>query len=244
MLKALIFDVDGTLADTERDGHLPACNEAFETLGFPVRWTWDAFKAMLPVPGNAQRMRLALEKLTPPLSPVELESAVAHLAELKRRLYVEKYGARLPLRPGVASLIAEAIARDVRLAIVSTTDEAQIDALLRHRLPGASAHFNPILGKGAGVKTAPDSPLYKHCLAALVTAPGETLVIEDSEVGLRAALAAGLPCAVIYNDYTFGQNFSGAALVARSLEPFDLDRLAALGLPSADWPDDGGLIHG
>lgn len=227
-LKALIFDVDGTLADTERDGHLPACNEAFAVLGYPVRWTWDEFKAMLRIAGNAKRMRLALERLTPPLPPAEIESAVRRLAELKQSLYIEKYAAHLPLRPGVSALIEAAIARGVRLAIVSTSDEAQIEALLRHRLPEAAVQFNPILGKGAGQKTAPHSPLYKRCLAELGTAPEETLVIEDSEVGLCAALTADLPCVVIYNDYTFGQNFSGAALVARSLGYFDLEQLAAL----------------
>jgi len=187
---------------------------------------------MLPIPGSAQRMRLALERLTPPLAQSELDAAVTELVELKKRLYVDKYVARLPLRPGVRRLIEQAIARDLRLAIVSTSREEQIQALLRCRLLEAVPHFTPILGASAGQKTAPDSPLYKRCLAELGTAADETLVIEDSEVGLRAAQAAGLPCAVIYNDYTFGQNFSGAVLVAHSLEYFDLDRLTALCLPS------------
>lgn len=228
MLKALIFDVDGTLADTERDGHLPACNEAFATLGYPIQWTWDEFKTMLPIPGNAQRMRLALERLAPPLPPAEIDTAVARLAGLKRALYIEKYVARLPLRPGVRRLIEDALARGLRLAIVSTSDEEQIEALLRSRLPEFANRFNPILGKRAGIKTAPASPLYKRCLAELGLSPGEALAVEDSEVGLRAAIAAGLPCAVIYNDYTFGQNFSGAALVERSLEYVSLEQLSDL----------------
>jgi HAD superfamily hydrolase (TIGR01509 family) len=228
MLRALIFDVDGTLADTERDGHLPACNEAFAALGYPIQWTWDEFKAMLPVPGNAQRMRLALERLTPPLPPAEIDAAVARLAGLKRALYIEKYVARLPLRPGVRRLIEEALAHGLRLAIVSTSDEEQIEALLRSRLPELAGRFNPILGKRAGIKTASDSPLYKRCLTELGLSPGEALAVEDSEVGLRAAIAAGLPCAVIYNDYTFGQDFSGAAVVDHSLEHVSLEQLSDL----------------
>lgn len=236
-LKAIIFDVDGTLAYTERDGHLPACNEAFAALGFPIRWTWPEFKALLPIPGNAERMRRALRRLNPPLPPDELEAAVARLVELKRRFYIEKYAARLPLRPGVARLIEEAVRRGVRLAIVSTSDEEQIRALLRYRLPAFADAFDPILGQRAGVKTAPESPLYRRCLAELGTSPDETLAIEDSEVGLRAAQEAGLPCAVIYNDYTFGQDFRGAVLVARSLEYFDLETLSALCLGGPDAHD-------
>ena len=111
---------------------------------------------------------------------------------------------------------------------LAETHEHQIRALLRHHLPEAAVLFDPILGQEAGVKTASDSPLYRRCLALLGTPPEETLALEDSEVGLRAAHAAGLPCAVIYNDYTFGEPFAGAALTAPSLELFDLDRLAAL----------------
>ena len=227
MLKALIFDVDGTLADTEQHGHLPACNEAFATLGFPIQWSWEEFKAMLPISGNAQRMRLALEQKNT-LSTAEIDAAVQRLTALKKKLYVEKYVNSLPLRAGVSEIIQEALQRNIRLAIVSTTHEEQIHALLRQRLPWAAEHFDPILGKDSGIKTAPESPLYKRCLAKLGTSVAETLVIEDSDVGLQAALRAGLRCAVIYNDYTFGESFSGAVLVAPSLKHIDVDWLATL----------------
>ncbi len=227
-IRALIFDVDGTLAETEREGHLPASNEAFAILGYPVRWTWEEFKALLIVPGTVQRMRAALTRLTPAAAPEEIEARVAALVALKSRLYIETYLPRLPLRPGVSELIEEALSRGVRLAVVSSSREVQIEALLRHRLGGAALRFDPILGQGAGLKTAPDSPLYRRCVAILGTPRGETLAIEDSQVGLQAARAAGLPCAVFYNDYTFGESFTGAALVARSFESFRLDQLAAL----------------
>ena len=119
--------------------------------------------------------------------------------------------------------------------------EAQIEALRRHHLGETARRFDPILGQDAGVKTAPDSLLYRRCLAALRTAPAETLAIEDSRAGLHAARAAGLPCAVFYNDYTFGESFAGAALVARSCESFHLDQLAELCLRSAEV---GGKLGG
>ena len=231
-LQALIFDVDGTLADTEQHSHLPACNDAFAQLGYSIHWSWDEFKAMLPVQGNALRMRQTLEKRRPAMSPEALDHAVAELAQLKKRLYIEKYLPRLRLRPGVKRLITSAVDRGIRLAIVSSSYEAQIAALLQYRLSDVAGLFKPLLGKESGRKTAPESPVYRRCLAELGTAPAQTLVIEDSAVGFKAAHRAGLPCAVIYNDYTFGEDFAGAALVARSLEPFTLDQLAALCLPA------------
>lgn len=228
MFSALIFDVDGTIADTERDGHLPACNEAFRQLGFPIEWSWEEFLSMQHVPGNAYRMRASLEKLDPPLPPADLEVAARELASLKRRLYIEMFVPRLSLRPGVASLIRQALQRGLRLAIVTTSDEPQVEALLRHHLPEEAPHFKPILGKGAGVKTAPDSPLYRRCLSELQISPDDALAIDDSEFGCRAARTAGIPVAVFYNHYTSEQDFRGAALVARSLEFFDLEMLGDL----------------
>lgn len=230
-LKALIFDVDGTIANTEYRGHLPACNEAFATLGYPIKWTWDEFVAMQAVPGNAQRMRLSLQAWNPRLSDQELDERVERLVALKKKFYIEKYLPDLPLRDGVLNIMQEALRRGVRLAVVSMSYEAQVNALLASRLPDIYAHMNPILGKESGPKTAPDSPLYKRCLAELGTKPEETLVIEDSQEGFEAAKRAGLPCAVMYNDYTFGKNFAGAQLVARSLAFFSLEQLEALCLP-------------
>ena len=230
-LKALIFDVDGTIANTEYRGHLPACNEAFATLGYPIKWTWDEFVAMQAVPGNAQRMRLSLQAWNPQLSDQQLDERVEQLVALKKKFYIEKYLPDLPLRDGVINIMQEALRRGIRLAVVSMSYEAQVNALLASRLPDIYVHLNPILGKESGPKTAPDSPLYKRCLAELGTKPEETLVIEDSQEGFEAAKRAGLPCAVMYNDYTFGKNFAGAQLVARSLAFFSLEQLQALCLP-------------
>ena len=151
-LKALIFDVDGTIANTEYRGHLPACNEAFATLGYPIKWTWDEFVAMQAVPGNAQRMRLSLQAWNPQLSYQQLDEKVERLVELKKKFYIEKYLPDLPLRDGVLAIMQEALRRGVRLAVVSMSYEAQVNALLASRLPDIYAHLNPILAKKAALK--------------------------------------------------------------------------------------------
>ena len=143
-LKAIIFDVDGTLAETERNGHLVACNEAFAQMGFDIRWSWEEFKELLKIPGNARRMRLALSTRTS-LSETDIDRIVPELFALKKELYLKRVEA-LPLLPGVARIIHEAIDRGIRLAIVSVTHEDQILALLRAQIPEARDAFNPIFG--------------------------------------------------------------------------------------------------
>jgi HAD superfamily hydrolase (TIGR01509 family) len=224
-VRALIFDVDGTLADTERHGHLAACNAAFAELGFPIRWSWEEYRDLLHIPGNQNRMRLALEGLGT-LSRAEVDAAAAELFRIKQRRYLELVPG-LRLRPGVARLVDEAVERGVRLAIVSTSSEPQIRALLHHLLPRHERAFDPLLGRQSGPKVGAEGRLYARCLEELGL-PRETVVaIEDAEDGFRAASRAGLACVVVPNSYTAG-DFSGAALVVPSLEHVTLDDLDAV----------------
>lgn len=164
-LKAIIFDVDGTLADTEKNGHLVACNEAFAQMGFDIHWSWEEFKDLLKIPGNARRMRLALSAHTS-LSESEIDRIVPELFELKKELYLKRVG-ELPLYPGVARIIREAIDRGIRLAIVSVTHDDQILALLKAQIPEALDAFNPIFGRQSGTKTRPSMLGVRQCSDAI-----------------------------------------------------------------------------
>ncbi|CAF0691390.1 HAD hydrolase-like protein [Candidatus Methylacidithermus pantelleriae] len=232
-LKGIIFDVDGTLAETEKEGHLPACNEAFEQCGFPIRWSWEEFQKLLAIPGNYLRIRHALQSVFPQWDTERLDEEARRVATVKRELYINKYVPRLSLRPGVARLIEQAVSRRMYLGIVSTSDEAQIWALLRARLPQWASFFCPVLGKESGMKGALDSPLYRRCLELFKLSPDEVLALEDSPQGLEAARNAGIRCAIVYNDYTFGSGFPGAVLVVGTLEPLTIDLLERLCFPEA-----------
>jgi beta-phosphoglucomutase-like phosphatase (HAD superfamily) len=225
-LKALIWDVDGTLAETERDGHLPAVNEASAAVGQPLNWSWQVFQKHLHIPGNANRFRLELESRGLPAP--QIEQLVADFAQCKKQLYIDKYIRLIPLRAGVRPMVEAAHQAGVRQAIVSTTYEAQIHALLDYQMADLKHLFWPILGKESGTKTAPDSPLYRQCQQLLAIPLDSILVIEDSENGYQAAWRAGLPCAIFYTDHSMGDDFRGARLVARSLQPFSLQQLETL----------------
>jgi len=225
-LKLLIFDVDGTLVDSERYGHLPASNDAMEQLGLSIRWSWEEFLELLPIPGNVNRLRKTLTDQGLPAG--EIEEIVSKFAPLKQRIYIEKYLPTLRLREGIRELIAEAVQRGMELAIVSTSYETQIRALLQNQLSEFATHFRVILGKESGPKTGPEGKLYPMCLEQTGYAAEETLAVEDSEEGLRAAVAAGIPTVVFYNDYTFGSSFAHAILVAPGASGFNLNLLETI----------------
>ncbi len=226
-LKAIIFDVDGTIIHSERDGHLPACNDAFRELHLPVQWDWPTFKSLLHIPGNANRLRHWLQTQLN-WSEEKIEPVVHQFESLKKKIYIERYLPQLPLREGVMGIIEEAIANQVKLAIVSTTYESQIHALLESRLKPYRSYFQIVLGKESGSKTGPEGILYHQCKKMLRLPDDTILVIEDSQAGMQAALDAGLAVAVFYNDVTWGENFTGAQLVARNMTYFNLAALEGL----------------
>jgi HAD superfamily hydrolase (TIGR01509 family) len=228
MLQALLFDVDGTLADTERDGHRVAFNRAFREAGLP--WDWDvaAYGDLLGVTGGKERIRHFLE-LRPELQQLD-DAAIAALHAAKTRHYVELVArGNVPLRSGVAGLIAEARGAGLALGIATTTSPSNVTALLDATLGPHAAEWFAVIAAGDVVpakKPAPD--VYTYALGRLRLPAANVLAFEDSENGVRAARDAGLNVVVTVNDYTRGQDFTGALAVLEQLDGVDLRWLESL----------------
>jgi HAD superfamily hydrolase (TIGR01509 family) len=219
-LQALIFDVDGTLADTERDGHRPAFNAAFAEFGLPWHWDEALYGDLLQVAGGKERLRHYAEVHDPAfLAKPDIDDVIRTLHATKTRHYLAILArGEIQLRPGVAKLIAEARADGLRLAIATTTTAENVSSLLDASLAAGAGSWFDVVGAGDVVpakKPAPD--IYLWVLERLRLPAAACVAIEDSAVGLHAALAAGLPTLVTENEYTRGQNFSGALAVLPDL---------------------------
>ena len=216
-LKALLFDVDGTLADTERDGHRVAFNLAFDDAGLGWHWSEDDYGWLLQVTGGKERIRFFIEQKHPPLpADVNLDSMIPELHQSKTAHFTRLLGeGRIPLRVGVERLINEARASGMRLAIATTTTPANVTALLENTLGAESIDWFEVIAAGDVVpakKPAPD--IYQWAMQQMQLQPAECIAFEDSENGVISVKDSDIKAIIVTtNHYTEEHDFNGATTV-------------------------------
>ena len=228
-LKALIFDVDGTLADTE-NAHRVAFNQAFAEAGLDWHWDEALYKKLLEVSGGKERIAHYWQQLRPGVVAINggaLADTVQNIHEIKTAAYerrVQQGGVQL--RPGVLALIEAAREAGLRLAIATTTSPVNIAALLSRAIgPDWRLHFDVVEDASTAPLKKPHPQVYRQTLQRLGLRADECLAFEDSHNGLRAALAAELATLVTPNAYTDDHDFSGAARVLPDLEGISVAQL-------------------
>ena len=225
-LQALIFDVDGTLAETE-SVHLEAFNRAFAELGLGWVWTDDMYLKLLDVSGGKERILLYWKQIDPALDAQAVMGQIDRIHALKTTLYENLVNSgAVSLRPGVLALINVARQAGLKLAIATTTTPGNIAALLRGAL---GEHWRDMFVAIGDAATAPlkkpHPQVYFQVVEALGVPASQCLVIEDSSNGLRAATAAGLKTLITPNRYTLHHDFTDALRVVPDLSHVTLAQL-------------------
>ncbi|MGD8842734.1 MAG: HAD family hydrolase [Gammaproteobacteria bacterium] len=227
-LTTLLFDVDGTLAETE-EVHREAFNKAFEQAGLDWQWSPSLYAELLAVTGGKERIGYFLDTWLPDFeTPIRLDEYIASLHAAKTDIYTGMVASgQVALRPGVRRLLDEARGAGLRLGIATTTTPANVLALLTHSLADDAQDWFEVIAAGGVVpnkKPAPD--IYFYAMQQLGVDPRECLAFEDSANGLLSARDAGLQTLVTVSQYTRGQDFTGAALVLDQLgepdQPFEV----------------------
>jgi len=209
-LQAVVLDVDGTLVDSERDGHRVAFNRAFEEAGLEDRWDVALYGELLEVTGGERRINAFFERRGE--ADDEHRELAGRLHARKTEIFIEMAKAgEIEPRPGVGELLEELEEADVRLSVATTGTRAWVRPLL-DRLFGLE-RFEAIVTAEEAPERKPDPSAHQLALAHLGLPAAAAPAVEDSLNGLRAAKAAGLACVVVVNDYTREQDFAAADLV-------------------------------
>ena len=228
-LQALIFDVDGTLADTE-SVHMAAFNHAFAELGLDWVWTPEIYTQLLEISGGKERILHYWKQRNPDIKELDanaLSDRISRMHELKTAAYENAInGGAVALRPGVLELMNEARSAGLQLAIATTTSPVNIAALLRRAI-GADwrLNFAAVGDASTAPIKKPHPQVYLQMLQALQLPAAQCLAFEDSSNGLRAATAAGLQTVVTPNAFTAHHDFSGALRVVPDLSHVTVAKL-------------------
>jgi len=210
VLRGVVFDVDGTLVDSERHGHRVAFNKAFEELDLPWRWDEDLYGELLHTTGGQRRIDRFLAGEGVPEDERERLAPTLHARKTAILQAMVEEGA-IEVRPGVTRLLDELAGTGSALAVGTTGSRGWVDGLLHRLLPGT--WWQAVVTGDEVTRRKPDPEVFELALDRLGTVPAETVVVEDSAEGLAAARAAGIACIVVVNGYTADHDLTGADLV-------------------------------
>ena len=217
-MQALIFDCDGVLVDTERDGHRVAFNRAFSAIGLDVSWDVELYGELLKVAGGKERMTAYFEQAGWPAGASDKASFIADLHKRKTAIFKEMIASgQLPLRSGINRIIDEAAAAGIRLGVCTTSNPISVDGVLDLMGPERKQKFEFVLAGDVVSRKKPDPEIYDLAKERLGLPGHSCMVIEDSRNGLLAAHGAGMPCLITTSTYTTNENFDHAVKVVPEL---------------------------
>ncbi|KAL8215901.1 hypothetical protein R6Q57_022738 [Mikania cordata] len=215
---ALLFDCDGVLVDTEKDGHRVSFNDTFTEMELGVTWDVDLYGELLKIGGGKERMTAYFDETgwpdNAPKGDQERKEFIASLHKRKTELFMVLIEKKLlPLRPGVATLIDQAFAKGVKVAVCSTSNEKAVSAIVLFLLGPERAAKIQIFAGDVVPRKKPDPAIYNLAATTLGVEPSRCVVVEDSGIGLAAAKAAGMTCIVTKSGYTADEDFENADAV-------------------------------
>jgi len=220
ILEAVVFDMDGVMAETEGDGHRVAFNQAFQQAGIDAEWDWTAYGELLKISGGKERMKAYFKDQPLPCPDDQRDAFIAELHKKKTALFTALIqNGKIPLRRGVRRFIESIIAANLKLALATTSNEQSAHGLLTSLL-GKEMHdrFDLILAGDIVKKKKPDAEIYRLAAERLQIDPALSFVIEDTANGLQAALAAGFHVCITKSAYSQHEEFTEAAFIVDDLE--------------------------
>jgi len=240
-IKAVFFDQDGVIIDTERDGHRVSFNMTFKEFGFTDEWSVEYYHELLQIAGGKERMKhhWKTKGFSKPLTEEEIDLLVKDMHKRKTALFVELIETgKLPLRPGIHRFMKEAMEAGLKIGICTTSNEQAAKAITEKIL--TDIKFEIVLAGDVVEKKKPDPEIYNLALSKLGLSPDEVFVVEDSKNGVKAAKASGANVIVTTNHYTEKEDVEAGDVIVSCLGDPDGEKAA---MRKGDLKGFDGVVH-